>query len=49
MRITSSIQCNCVFSERYCGTYHPAEDVTRVSVMPRKVTLKIGDDKNRCR
>ena len=23
--------------------YHPAGDVTRVSVMPRKVTVKIGD------
>ena len=29
--------------------YHPAGDVTRVSVMPRKVTVKIGDAENRCR
>ena len=28
---------------------HPAGDVTRVSVMPRKVTVKIGDSENRCR
>ena len=28
---------------------HPAGDVTRVSVMPRKVTVKIGDIENRCR
>ena len=28
---------------------HPAGDVTRVSVMPRKVTVKIGDAENRCR
>ena len=28
--------------------YHPAGDVTRVSVMPRKVTVKIGDAENRC-
>ena len=27
---------------------HPAGDVTRVSVMPRKVTVKIGDAENRC-
>ena len=25
-----------------------AGDVTRVSVMPRKVTVKIGDAENRC-
>ena len=24
-------------------SYHPAGDVTRVSVMPRKVSVKIGD------
>ena len=29
--------------------YHPAGDVTRVSVMPRKDTVKIGDAENRCR
>ena len=29
-------------------TCHPAGDVTRVSVMPRKVTVKIGDAENRC-
>ena len=28
---------------------NPAGDVTRVSVMPRKVTVKIGDAENRCR
>ena len=28
---------------------HPAGDVTRVSVMPRKVTVKIGDAENRRR
>ena len=28
---------------------HPAGDVTRDSVMPRKVTVKIGDAENRCR
>ena len=28
---------------------HPAGDVTRVSVMSRKVTVKIGDAENRCR
>ena len=28
---------------------HPAGDVTRVSVMPRKVTVKIEDAENRCR
>ena len=28
---------------------HPAGDVTRVSVMPRKVTVKIVDTENRCR
>ena len=28
---------------------HPAGDMTRVSVMPRKVTVKIGDAENRCR
>ena len=28
--------------------FHPAGDVTRVSVMPRKVTVKIGDAENRC-
>ena len=27
---------------------HPAGDVTRVSVMPRKVTVKIWDAENRC-
>ena len=27
----------------------PAGDVTRVSMMPRKVTVKIGDAENRCR
>ena len=27
----------------------PAGDVTRVSVMPRKVAVKIGDAENRCR
>ena len=26
---------------------HPARDVTRVSVVPRKVTVKIGDAENR--
>ena len=25
---------------------HPAGDVTRVSVMPRKVTVKVGDAEN---
>ena len=29
--------------------YHPAGDVTRVSVMPRKVTVKFGIAENRCR
>ena len=29
--------------------YQPAGDMTRVSVMPRKVTVKIGDAENRCR
>ena len=29
--------------------YHPVGDVTRVSVMLRKDTVKIGDDENRCR
>ena len=28
---------------------HPAGDVTKVSVMPRKVTMKIGAAENRCR
>ena len=28
---------------------HPAGDVTRVSMMLRKVTVKIGDVENRCR
>ena len=28
---------------------HSAGDVIRVSVMPRKVTVKIGDAENRCR
>ena len=28
---------------------HPAGNVTSVSVMPRTVTVKIGDDENRCR
>ena len=28
---------------------HPAGDATKVSVMPRKVTVKIGDAENRCR
>ena len=28
---------------------HPAGDVTRVSVMPRKITVKIGDAENQCR
>ena len=35
-----------------CGSvhhYHPVGGVTRVSVMPRKVTVKIGDIENRCR
>ena len=27
---------------------HPAGDVNRVSVMPRKVTVKFGDAENRC-
>ena len=26
--------------------YHPARDVTGVSVVPRKVTVKIGDAEN---
>ena len=26
--------------------FHPAGDVTRVSVVPRKVTVKIGDAEN---
>ena len=26
---------------------HPAGDVTRVSIVPRKVTVKIGDAENR--
>ena len=29
--------------------YHPAGDVTRVSVMLRKDIVKIGDAENRCR
>ena len=29
--------------------WHPAGDVTRVSVVPRKVTVKIGDAENRRR
>ena len=28
---------------------HPAGDVTRVSVVPRKVTVKVGDTENWCR
>ena len=28
---------------------HPAGDVTRVSVIPRRVTVKIGDAENQCR
>ena len=28
---------------------HPAGDMTRVSVVSRKDTVKIGDDENRCR
>ena len=32
-----------------CLYLNPAGDVTRVSVMPRKVTVKIGDAENRCR
>ena len=28
---------------------HPGGDVTSVSVMPRKVKVKIGDAENRCR
>ena len=28
--------------------HHPAGDVTRVSVMPRKVTMEIGDAENQC-
>ena len=32
-----------------CVYSHPAGDVTSVSVMPRKVTVKIGDAENRCR
>ena len=36
------------FVTLFSGT-HPAGDVTRVSVMPRKVTVKIGDAENRCR
>ena len=31
------------------GQKHPAGDVTRISVMPRKVTVKIGDAENQCR
>ena len=34
----------------YFDIYHSAGDVTRVSVVPRKVTVKIGDAENRgCR
>ena len=28
--------------QKYLSLFHPAGDVTRVSVMPRKVTVKIG-------
>ena len=35
------------FSETF--VVHPAGKVTRVSVMPRKITVKIGDAENRCR
>ena len=35
-----------VFQSQYD---HPAGDVTRVSVMPRKVTVKNGDAENQCR
>ena len=28
---------------------HPTGDVTRVSVIPRKDTVKIGDAENQCR
>ena len=31
----------------FIDNYHRAGDVTRVSVMPRKVTVKIGDAENR--
>ena len=38
-----------VTSLKYVYYFHPAGEVTRVSVMPRKVTVKIGDAENRCR
>ena len=34
------------YSNRDLLHFHPAGDVTRVSVMPRKVTVKIGDAEN---
>ena len=37
------------FNGKNVTNHHPAGDVTRVSVMPRKVTVKIGDAENRCR
>ena len=40
-----SLQCTMFF---YACKY-PARDVTRVSVMPGKVTVKIGDAENQCR
>ena len=40
---------DCRLKQKKKKTFSPAGDVTRVSVMPRKVTVKIGDVENRCR
>ena len=50
-RHTLKVNINSVneyyFYEDYLS--NPAGNVTRVSVLPRKVTVKIGDAENRCR
>ena len=45
--LTVSVPDHCL--SFYYISLHPAGDVTRVSVMPKKVTMKIGDAENRCR
>ena len=45
--MTAAVNGN-IWLENYT-LIHPAGDVTRVSVMPRKITVTIGDAENRCR
>ena len=49
MKITNFLVCFVFIQklfELYSLCYHPTGDVTRVSVVQRKVTVRIGDAEN---